>query len=72
MVSRLLILLMVLLSCCTGCASRWEHETKGRAAFFQDDMACQSIAGSASLAIEPGRERVSYESCMWDKGWRKK
>ncbi|MDT8441797.1 MAG: hypothetical protein RQ723_09065 [Desulfuromonadales bacterium] len=72
MLSRLLILLLLLLPLGAGCASRWEHEIKGRAGFYQDDLACQSIAGSATVAIEPGRERVSYESCMWDKGWRKK
>lgn len=62
----LLFLLLV------GCASRWEHAEKRRAEFYADDQACQVIAGGASQGVEPGQERTSYESCMWDRGWHKK
>ena len=55
-----------------GCASRWEHATKRRTDFYADDRECQVIAGGAAQAVEPGRERTSYESCMWDRGWHKK
>lgn len=61
--------LMVLLC---GCASRWEHSTKRPAEFYADDRECQVVTGDASQAIEPRQERVTYEGCMWDKGWRKK
>jgi hypothetical protein len=55
-----------------GCAARWEHAEKRRSEFFVDDRECQVIAGGASQGVEPGRERVSYESCMWERGWHKK
>lgn len=55
-----------------GCAARWEHATKRRSEFFVDDRECQVISGGASQVVEPGTERVSYESCMWDRGWHKK
>ncbi len=61
---------LVLFLC--GCAARWEHSSKRRGEFFPDDRACQSLSGGASAGIEPGQERISYESCMWEKGWRKK
>jgi hypothetical protein len=62
-------LLVLLLS---GCASRWEHTDKRPAEFYVDDRDCQTEAGSVSRGIDPGHERVSYESCMWQRGWRKK
>ncbi len=55
-----------------GCASQWEHATKRSSAFYADDSDCQSETGGAYQGIEPGKERVSYESCMWQKGWHKK
>jgi hypothetical protein len=55
-----------------GCASRWEHSTKLPSEFYADDRACQAETGGVSAGIEPGTERVSYESCMWEKGWHKK
>ena len=55
-----------------GCASRWEHSTKRQAEFYTDDRDCQAETGGASQGIEKNHERVSYESCMWQKGWRKK
>ena len=55
-----------------GCASRWQHESKLPSEFYADDRACQGATGSVSEGIEPGTERVSYESCMWEKGWHKK
>lgn len=65
----LLGLLLVLLC---GCASRWEHSEKHQSEFYSDDSDCQVMAGGVSRGIEPGQERVSYESCMWERGWRKK
>lgn len=65
-----LIVLLAVLVC--GCASRWEHSTKRSSEFYADDRDCQVQTGSATQAIEPGQERMSYESCMWDKGWHKK
>jgi hypothetical protein len=55
-----------------GCANRWEHSTKRRSDFYVDDQECQVLSGGASQAVEPGRERISYESCMWERGWHKK
>lgn len=55
-----------------GCASRWEHSTKLTSEFYADDRSCQAETGGASKGLEPGRERISYESCMWQQGWRKK
>ncbi|TLM68114.1 MAG: hypothetical protein FDZ69_02765 [Deltaproteobacteria bacterium] len=65
-----LVMLMVFLLL-AGCSVRWEHPTKGRSAFFADDRECQVISGGASQVVEPGKERVSYESCMWERGWHK-
>lgn len=56
----------------TGCASRWEHSTKRPSEFYNDDRDCQAETGGPSKGIERNQERVSYESCMWQKGWRKK
>jgi hypothetical protein len=56
----------------TGCASRWEHSTKLQSDFYADDRVCQADSGGASRGIERNQLRVSYESCMWQKGWRKK
>jgi len=56
----------------TGCFSRWEHASKRPSEFDADDMECQIETGGASRGIEPGDDRVSYESCMWQKGWHKK
>ena len=64
-----LLLALLLLA---GCASRWEHATKRRGDFYADDRECQLIAGGAAQGLEPGRERTSYESCMWERGWHKK
>ena len=55
-----------------GCAARWQHDSKRRSEFYADDRECQVISGGASRGVEPGGERVSYESCMWERGWRKK
>ncbi|NJC87122.1 MAG: hypothetical protein FIB02_01080 [Desulfuromonas sp.] len=55
-----------------GCAARWEHATKRRSDFYADDRECQVISGGASQVVEPGTERVSYEGCMWGRGWHKK
>lgn len=68
---RVLALLLAL-ALLSGCAARWEHATKRRSEFYVDDRECQVIAGGASQAVEPGRERISYESCMWNRGWHKK
>jgi hypothetical protein len=56
----------------SGCAGRWDHPTKRRSDFYADDRECQVVAGGASQGVEPGQERRSYESCMWDRGWHKK
>jgi hypothetical protein len=69
---RRYLLLAGLLLLLSACASRWEHSTKRTSEFYADDQACQVASGGASRALEPGLERTSYESCMWDKGWRKK
>ena len=66
-----LSLLMVILLL-AGCAARWEHASKRRSDFYADDHECQILAGGAAQAVEPGRERVSYEGCMWERGWHKK
>ena len=55
-----------------GCYARWEHADKRRVDFEADDRECQILAGGASQGVEPGRERMSYESCMWERGWHKK
>jgi hypothetical protein len=55
-----------------GCVSRWEHSTKRTSEFYSDDRICQTETGDVSKGIEPGKERISYESCMWQLGWRKK
>ncbi len=52
-------LFVVLLS---GCASRWEHSTKGVSEFYADDRDCQAEMGGASKSIDPGKERMSFES----------
>lgn len=70
MMRWLMIGLLVLVV--TGCASRWEHSTKRPTEFYADDRACQAETGGPSKGIERDQERVSYESCMWQKGWRKK
>jgi hypothetical protein len=56
----------------SGCASRWEHASKSQSEFYDDDRDCQVETGGASKSIEPGSERLSYESCMWQKGWHMK
>jgi len=66
----IVICMIVLFS--AGCASRWEHSTKRQSEFYADDRDCQVEAGGASRGIEKNQDRVSYESCMWLKGWRKK
>lgn len=55
-----------------GCYARWEHADKRRTDFLADDRECQVLAGGASQGVEPRRERMSYESCMWERGWHKK
>lgn len=67
-----LIVAWVCLLVLAGCASRWEHSTKRPGEFYADDRDCQAETGGVSKGIEPGTERVSYESCMWQKGWHKK
>jgi hypothetical protein len=67
-----ILAILLALAILSGCAARWEHNTKRRSDFYADDRECQVIAGGASQGVEPGRERVSYESCMWDRGWHKK
>lgn len=64
-----MVLVLLLLA---GCAARWEHATKRRSDFYADDRECQVVSGGASRVVEPGKERVSYESCMWERGWHKK
>ena len=66
------VLFLMIIVFLAGCAGRWEHPTKRPSEFYQDDRACQSLARGATEAIEPGSERPSYESCMWERGWRKK
>lgn len=56
----------------TGCAARWEHATKRQSEFFADDRECQALTGGAAQGVEPGTPRLSYESCMWERGWHKK
>lgn len=56
----------------SGCASRWEHASKRPGEFYADDRDCQAETGAVSRGLEPGSERMSYESCMWQKGWHKK
>lgn len=70
MVRWVLVGVLVFLLC--GCASRWEHSAKRPAEYYADDRACQVEAGGADQGLTPGSERTSYESCMWQKGWRKK
>ncbi len=67
-----LVLIGLFLLFLSGCASRWEHSTKRTSEFFEDDRICQAETGGASKAPDPVGERVSYESCMWQQGWRKK
>ena len=56
----------------TGCSSHWEHATKRPSEFRADDHECQLLTGGVNQPAEPGRgERLSYESCMWERGWRK-
>ena len=55
-----------------GCASKWEHSSKTSSEFYADDRECQVMAGGADRGLTPGDHRTSYESCMWQKGWRKK
>ena len=70
MMRWLLLGLFVLLL--SGCASSWEHATKRPSEFYADDRDCQAQTGGPSAGIDPSQERVSFESCMWQKGWRKK
>lgn len=56
----------------SGCANRWTHDTKLPSEFYADDRDCQAIAGSPSKGLDPGGDRISYESCMWERGWHKK
>lgn len=56
----------------SGCASRWENSTKRSSEYYTDDRNCQAETGGVSKGIEPGQVRMSYESCMWQLGWRKK
>ena len=56
----------------SGCVSRWEHSTKRPGEFYIDDRDCQVMAGGASQGLQPGEDRISYESCMWERGWHKK
>ena len=56
----------------TGCASSWEHSSKRPGEFYADDRSCQASTGDVPRGIDQGQERLSYESCMWQKGWHKK
>ncbi len=67
-----LLLAALLLAFLCGCASRWEHTSKRRSDFYADDRECQVLSGGAAQGVEPGRERFSYEDCMWERGWTKK
>jgi hypothetical protein len=67
-----LLFCFVLILFLAGCANRWDHPTKRQSEFYADDRECQQMAGSATEAVEPRTERVSYESCMWERGWKKK
>ena len=67
-----LITIGIILLLLSGCAARWDHATKRRSDFYADDRECQAVTGGASRIVEPGRERISYEGCMWDLGWHKK
>ncbi len=66
------VLVGVLAFLLSGCASRWEHATKRSSEFYAADRDCQVSTGGASQAINPRQERVTYEGCMWEKGWHKK
>jgi hypothetical protein len=55
-----------------GCVSRWENSDKRPSEFYADDRDCQAETGGPARGIEQDQERVSFESCMWQKGWRKK
>ncbi len=56
----------------SGCSTHWEHDSKRRAEFRTDDRECQMLTGTAYQSAEPGRGMsLSYEDCMWAKGWRK-
>lgn len=70
MMRYVMVFLCVLLL--SGCASRWEHSTKRPSEFYADDRDCQAETGGAFQAVDQRGERLSYESCMWQKGWRKK
>ncbi len=62
----------VLLLLLSGCSTSWEHTSKRPSEFRLDDQECQLLTGGAYRSAEPGREqRLSYEDCMWQKGWRK-
>ena len=64
---------LCLLLLLTGCAGRWDHPTKRRSEFRADDRECQALTGGGAHIQDPGgRERVTYESCMWERGWVKK
>jgi hypothetical protein len=66
------LMLGLLIFFVSGCASRWEHSTKRPSEYYGDDRACEAETGGPTKAIDRSQERVSYESCMWQKGWRKK
>ena len=66
------LMLSVCMVVLIGCASRWEHASKSSNEFYADDRDCQVETGGASKGIDAGSERLSYESCMWQKGWHMK
>jgi hypothetical protein len=67
-----LLLLGFLSLLLVACASRWQNDSKLPSEFYADDRECQARSGEVTAGIEPGSERLSYESCMWEKGWHKK
>jgi hypothetical protein len=73
MIMKKLSVCIILSSLLTGCLGQWEHPTKRRSEFHADDRECQVLAGGVTQVQDPGgRERVSYEGCMWERGWVKK
>jgi hypothetical protein len=64
---KLAILLLALLL--AGCASQWENAGKNSAQFYADDRECQILSAGPGAWGQGG---TPYESCMWERGWRRK
>lgn len=61
----------VLLTLLQGCATIWNHPTKGQTEFYADSSACEAQGGQATGGNDPYgiiRQRV-YGNCMRGKGW---